>query len=137
MFDLYVDAVNITVIPLDDIRPMTLNRKSLNPEPIKLDIHRRFWWMLALGLFAIAFGGSAMRMIPGGPFISTTFDVLATLAASAAIIIGMTSFRTRNVGSIYLGLLSILISCIAISNVVTDVLEFWFARAARGALIGL
>jgi len=96
----------------------------------------RVWWMLGLALFAIASGGGAMRIVPGGPFFSIGSDVLPSFAALVAIAIGITVFRTRNAIAVLLAGMLILVACSAITNVVTDVLQFWFRRAARGDLFG-
>ena len=100
------------------------------------NIPLRFWIMIAIALIASAWGGQLSRMVPGGPFISMTTELVPMLAALIAMAIGLSSFRTKDEPTIFLGIIAILISCLTITNVTAAVMEFWVRPAARGAFLG-
>ena len=96
----------------------------------------RVGWMVVLTFYAIAFGGTAIRIVPGGPFFSMSADILPVVTAVAAILIALSTFRTKQTQIKLLAIIPIVICCFAITNVVTDVMWFWVRPAARGDLIG-
>ena len=105
-------------------------------DPSKSMSMTRLCLMVGLTLYAIAFGGTAMRIVPGGPFFSMSADILPVVASITAMLIGLTAFRTKQTHAKLLAIISIAICCLAITNVVTDVMWFWIRPAARGDLIG-
>ena len=96
----------------------------------------RMWWMIGLTVYAIAMGGSAQRIVPGGPFISTMSDIIPVLASVVVFLLGLSTFRTKQFTAKILGMVSIVICCCAVNNVVTSVMWFWVRPAARGDFIG-
>ena len=92
--------------------------------------------MLGLALFALGCGGGAQRINPGGPFFSIGNDVIPALAAVTVILTGLTVFRTDHPLAIVISCMLMYVACMAINNVVTDVLQFWSHPTARGALFG-
>ena len=97
----------------------------------------RIGWVVGLTLFALLLGGSATRIVPGGPFISITSDVLPAAASLIAMRFGLVALRGRNVGTKLLALVFILLATLALGRIMIDVYSFWNRPYARGDLLGL
>lgn len=97
----------------------------------------RLAWIIGLSSFALLFGGTALRIVPGGPFISLHSDVLPTLAALSAIRLGLLTLRGKDTAAKLVSLVFILVATIAISNVFNSVYLFWHRPYARGDFLGL
>lgn len=93
-------------------------------------------WMIGMTIYAIAFGGAANRVVPGGPVFLNLADVLPVVASVGAMWIGISSFRTQQLPMKLLAITSMVVCCFAIINVVTDVMWFGIRPSARSDLIG-
>jgi hypothetical protein len=96
----------------------------------------RIGWIVGLTLFALLFSGSAIRIVPGGPFISITGDLLPAVASVVAMRLGLLILRGNALLPKLLALLFILLATLALSRVMIDVYTFWIRPFARGDLIG-
>ena len=92
---------------------------------------------MCLAVVALFFGGHVSRIVPGGPFISVTGDVLPFFAALAAIALGFLCLRSHDAAHKLFAVILILIATIAVANITVDVYSFWHRPAARGSLWGL
>jgi len=97
----------------------------------------RLGWTIGLVLFSLLLGGSTPRIVPGGPFISITSDILPGVASLTAIRFGLIALRGRNIVAKFVALMFILLATLALSRIMIDVYSFWHRPFARGDLLGL
>ena len=96
----------------------------------------RLYWIAGLTFYSIFLGGSAQRIVPGGPFISVTGDILPVLSCFIVMTLGLTLYRTKNQLANLIAVITTLAACVIITQVATDVMRFWVRPAARGVFIG-
>jgi len=94
-------------------------------------------WMIGLTLFSLLLGGTAARIVPGGPFISVTSDVLPFAASLIAIRLGLLTLSERNSGAKLVALAIILLATLSMARIMIDVYSFWNRPYARGDFFGL
>lgn len=105
-------------------------------EPTERECFRRLGWALVLSVLAATFGGNVDRIVPGGPFVSYTGDILPFVAALAAIRLCLLLLRVRGFASKPLALAPILFATVAMANVIRGIVQFWFRPHARGDFFG-
>jgi hypothetical protein len=93
--------------------------------------------IIGLAVFSVLFGGSAARIVPGGPFVSLTGDILPTIAAVVSIRYSLLTLRGRDIGTKAIAVTCVVVCTFALSNVFRSVLSFWFRPYARGDFFGL
>jgi hypothetical protein len=93
--------------------------------------------MIGLTLFSLLLGGAAARIVPGGPFISFSSDVLPFAATLIAIRLGLLTLRGRNSGAKLVALAFIVLATLSLARIMIDVYSFWNRPYARGDLFGL
>jgi hypothetical protein len=92
--------------------------------------------IIGLAVFSVLFGGTAARIVPGGPFVSLTSDILPTIAAVASVRYSLLSLRGRDIGTKVIAMFFVVVCTFALSNVFRSVLSFWFSPYARGDFFG-
>jgi hypothetical protein len=99
----------------------------------------RNWLTVAVifAVLALLLGGHRPRINPGGPFISLIGDVLPTALAVAAIGYSFAAMRRAEIPVTVTALVIITVAAIAIGNVLSSIVAFWFRPTARGDLFGL
>lgn len=97
--------------------------------------NRRAVWAILLAIWAICFGGGGSKIVPGGPFFSIFFDILPSLAALFAIFLCLRNVRELPWEGIFASVLALILSTIALANVIVSVVSFWHRPYARGDLI--
>ena len=80
--------------------------------------------------------GRGVKVIPGGPFVSITGDVIPISSAIIAIYHGLICLRSRSLPVKLSALTFILLSTVGLGLNIRFVLSFWLNRYARGDLIG-
>ncbi|HEY2588366.1 MAG TPA: hypothetical protein VGI81_21680 [Tepidisphaeraceae bacterium] len=118
-----------------------------SPDPHPLDYARptreshsdretwRLWPIPALLIPAAILSISAVRMIPGGPFISIHANVVPCVLCVLAIY--LTVRAMKNVRHRAGPVLALIMAGGIICFVVADVIAFWLHPSARGILVGL
>jgi hypothetical protein len=97
-------------------------------------------WLTVAVIFtvlALLLGGQRPRVNPGGPFISLVGDVLPMALAVAAIGYSLAAMRRGEIPVKVAALVIIVVAGIAIRNVLSSILAFWFRPTARGDLFGI
>jgi hypothetical protein len=104
------------------------------PQPAK---QNRLTIAVIFALLALLLGGQSPRINPGGPFISLIGDILPTALAVAAIGYCFAAMRRAGIPVTVTALVIITVATIAIGNVFSSIVAFWFRPTARGDLLGL
>jgi len=90
-----------------------------------------------IALTTLAFTGvGTQRIIPGGPFISVTGDILPLASALSAICLGLFTLRHPDFLIKLAGLIFIVLATLSVAYNIIDVCSFWFHPKARGNLLG-
>lgn len=90
---------------------------------------------IALAVVCVFFGGS--KIIPGGPFISFTGDILPHGFTAAAVVVCFRSYRSSSTGQrVILLILAGLAASLSLLTI-SSTYSFWTRPYARGSLFGI
>ena len=97
--------------------------------------HPRALSWIFFGLVIALTMSRPMRIVPGGPFLSVSGDLVPLAFCLTILTVCMTWFRGETAaGKVFL-LLNIVLATILLAKVLESILLFWFRPYARGVLI--